>query len=306
MRGGRSTMSCGRRREAAVTNQDGFETINTVKANLDHIYNRPDPRAYFRELRKLDYDIPGAAKPVFQTLIAHLQQRNPDALHVLDLGCSYGVNAALLKCDMTMPELYDHWDQPQIADAAPEQVLERDRRYFDGLDQPDDLRMIGLDRANHAVAFGEETGLLDGGVVANLETRPLPEQAHQDLAPVELVISTGCVGYVTEKSFDRLLPAVSQGRPPWFANFVLRLFPFERIADSLSDWGYVTEKLEGRTFAQRRFVSEDEQQMVLDRLQEHGVDPTGKETDGHLHAEFFLSRPAREAAELPLSRLLDA
>jgi hypothetical protein len=289
-----------------MIDEDGFDDINRAKANLDHIYNRADPRAYFRELGKLDYGIPGAAKPIFQALIAHLQPRSPEPLHVLDLGCSYGVNAALLKCDMTMLDLYERWGRPQQADAAPEQVLERDRRYFDGRDQAHDLKVIGLDQAGQAVAFGEETGLLDGGIVANLETRPLSDQAEQDLAPVELIISTGCVGYVTEKSFDRLLPAVSEGRPPWIANFVLRMFPFDTIAGSLSGWGYVTEKLDGQTFAQRRFFSDDEQDLVLDQLQDQGVDPSGKEAEGQLHAEFFLSRPAREAAELPLSRLVAA
>jgi hypothetical protein len=207
---------------------------------------------------------------------------------------------------MTMLDLYERWGQAQQADAAPEQVLERDRRYFDRLDQAHDLKVIGLDQAGQAVTFGEETGLLDGGIVANLETRPLSDQAEQDLAPVELIISTGCVGYVTEKSFDRLLPAVSEGRPPWIANFVLRMFPFDTIAGSLSGWGYVTEKLDGQTFAQRRFFSDDEQDLVLDQLQDQGVDPSGKEAEGQLHAEFFLSRPAREAAELPLSRLVAA
>lgn len=289
-----------------MTSEDGFDDINRAKANLDHIYNQSDPRAYFHELRKLDYSIPGVAKPIFQTLIAHLQQRNQDPLHVLDLGCSYGVNAALLKCDLDMSDLYEHWDQAKLVDAAPEQMVERDRRYFGGVDQAGDLKMIGLDQADNAVTFAKETGLLDGGVIANLETRPLPDVAEPDLAPVDLIISTGCVGYVTEKSFDRLLPAVSEGSLPWIANFVLRMFPFEAVDRSLARWGYATEKLEDQTFLQRRFVSSDEQQQVLGQLRDQDVDPTGKEADGHLHAEFFLSRPAAEASALPLPRLLAA
>jgi hypothetical protein len=33
---------------------------------------------------------------------------------VLDLGCSYGVNAALLKHDLSMRELYERWGQNGI------------------------------------------------------------------------------------------------------------------------------------------------------------------------------------------------
>ena len=88
---------------------DAFNEINEAKANMDHIYDQADPRSYFRELRKLDYAIPDAAKPIFQKLIANLRLRRNDHVHILDLGCSYGVNAALLKHDLSMPELYDHW-----------------------------------------------------------------------------------------------------------------------------------------------------------------------------------------------------
>lgn len=289
-----------------MTDENGFENINGAKANLDHIYNQPDPRAYFHELGKLDYGIPGVAKPIFQTLITHLQQGHQDPLHVLDLGCSYGVNAALLKRDMSMADLYEHWGQAQLADAAPEQVAEWDRHFFDGANRAGDLKVIGLDQADKAIAFAEDTGLLDGGVVANLETQPLPDAAEPALAPVDLIISTGCIGYVTEKSFVRLLPAVTAGGQPWIANFVLRMFPFDAIARSLSTRGYVTERLEGHTFPQRRFVSDDEQQQVLRQLHDQGLDPTGKEEDGHLHAEFFLSRPAGETGELPLPRPVTA
>ncbi len=86
-----------------------FGKINEAKTNLDHIYNQPDPRAYFRKLRQLGYFIPGHAKPIFQKLISHLWRRGNDTVHVLDLGCSYGVNAALLKHDLSMSELYEHF-----------------------------------------------------------------------------------------------------------------------------------------------------------------------------------------------------
>jgi SAM-dependent methyltransferase len=283
-----------------------FEEINEVKANMDYIYDQPDPRAYFRELRKLGYAIPGLAKPIFQKLISHLRRRPNDMVHVLDLGCSYGVNAALLKHDLSMSELYDHWGNKALSEVTPEEVATLDRRFFSNLDEPEDIEVIGLDQAESAIAFAEEAGLLDEGLAINLETEPLPGSASQDLAQVDLVMSTGCVGYVTEKSFDRLLPAVTQGQPAWIGNFVLRLFPFDAIEDSLNDWGYVTEKLEGRTFVQRQFASAEEQEQVLEQLCERGIDPTGQETEGNLLAEFYLSRPTNELAEVAIERLLPA
>ena len=208
-----------------MTGDATFEEINDAKANMDHIYDQSDPRAYFRELKKLGYAIPGNAKPIFQNLIRHLQRREDDTVHVLDLGCSYGVNAALLKHDLSMDELYEHWGQKKLADAVPEEVVAYDRRFFADLGEPEDIEVIGLDQAENAISFAEEVGLLDEALTINLETEPLSASAKEKLAPVDLVTSTGCVGYLTEKSFDRLLPAVTRGRPSWIANFVLRLFP---------------------------------------------------------------------------------
>lgn len=286
-----------------MTSVAAFEDINEAKANMDYIYDQRDPRAYFCELKKLGYAIPDAAKPIIQKLISHLRLGPNDTVHVLDIGCSYGVNAALLKHDLSMPELYQHWGQERLLDATPEAVVEHDRRFFSDLDEPEDIEIIGLDQAENAVAFAEEVGLLEDGLAVNLENEPLPAAAKEELAPIDLVMSTGCVGYVTEKSFDRLLPVVTRDRPPWIANFVLRMFPFDAIEETLSDWGYVTEKLAGQTFVQRQFASAEEQEQILEELREMGIDPTGNEEKGHLLAEFYLSRPVKDVVEAPIERL---
>ena len=287
-----------------MSGDTAFEKINEAKANMDSIYDQRDPRAYFRELKMLGYAIPGAAKTTFQTLIGKLQSRQENAVHVLDLGCSYGVNAALLKYDLTMAELYDHWCARSLIGATYDDVVAHDQRFMDSLDEHVDISVTGLDLAESAISFAEDLGLLDEGLALNLEIEALPEDAKENLAGVDLVISTGCVGYVTEKSFERLLPAVTKGRSPWMGNFVLRMFPFDQIEETLKDWGYVTEKLEGRTFVQRNFASASEQEQVLEHLRDQNINPTGKETDGQLHAEFYLSRPAKDAANMPINRLL--
>ena len=195
---------------------DSESMHHDAKANLDHIYNQPDPRAYYSELRKLDYATPSAGKPLFLKLISRLQGLREKSIRVLDLGCSYGVNGALLKHDMTMPQLYDHWGQDRLQDVSPEEVMEHDRRYFADREESHGLEVIGLDRAERAVAFAEETGLIDEGVVANLEAGPLLDSAMPELAGIDLMTSTGCIGYVTEKTFERLLPTVTRAiRPGW-------------------------------------------------------------------------------------------
>ena len=273
------------------------------KVSMDQIYDKPDPRAYFRKLEGLDYILPGAAKYLIQELVSHLRESRDKAIDILDVGCSYGVNAALLKHDMSMTELYAHWGQTHLDDASSEEVLAYDRRFFSCAEQQADIRVLGLDAAENAVAYAEDVGLLDEGLALDLESEALPAENAADLQAVDLVISTGCVGYVTETTFQRLLPAVFQDEPPWFANFALRTFPFERIAGLLAESGYVTERLEGSTFKQRRFASSEEQAAFLERLESKGFDTSGKEAEGYSHAQFYLSRPKHEADSIPIETL---
>ena len=274
--------------------------VNEAKASMDHIYDNPDPREYFRELGSLDYTLPGVAKHLFQVLISHLQRNREEAVNILDLGCSYGVNAALLKHDLSMKDLYSRWGQERFEDATSEEVLASDRKFFSRSPEHEDIRVLGLDAAENAVVYAEDSGLLDEGLVVDLESESLPAPGAADLMPVNLVISTGCVGYVTDTTFHRLVPAVLQGESPWFANFALRTFSFEAIARVLADSDYVTERVEGCTFKQRRFVSTQEQEAFVRQVESRGLDASGKEADGYSHAEFYLSRPKEEAESTPI------
>ena len=226
--------------------------LNEAKASMDHIYDNPDPREYFRELGSHDYTLPGVAKHLFQVLILHLQGSREDAINILDLGCSYGVNAALLKHDLSMTDLFRRWGHDRLEDATSEEVLACDRRFFSRTPEHEDIRVLGLDAGENAVIYAEDAVLLDEGLAVDLESESLPAPGATDLMSVDLVISTGCVGYVTDATIHRLVPAVVQGVPPWFANFALRTFPFEAIARVLADSDYVTEKLERCTLRQRR------------------------------------------------------
>ena len=85
---------------------------------------------------------------------------------------------------------------------------------------------------------------------------------------------------------------------------VLRSFPFDAIEERFRRWGYVTEKLENRMFFQRCFTSNIEQDAMLSNLRAQGIDPRGKEDRGALFAEFYLSRPASDAAAMSIDQLL--
>ncbi|MFE4455375.1 class I SAM-dependent methyltransferase [Streptomyces sp. NPDC056796] len=258
------------------------------KVSLDHIYTAPDPRTYFQVLRPLGYRVPQLAKPYFDKLIKEYRETERVAVpHVLDIGCSYGINAALLKYDATMDELYARYDGSGPSTRAG--LLERDRDLARSRRPAQPLRFTGLDASTSALAYAHEAGFLDDTVHADLETDdPTPAQRDR-LAGTDLVISTGCIGYVTERTLTRVVRA-QDGRLPWMAHFVLRMFPFEPVGAALDDLGYRTVRA-GELFRQRRFAGPQEQRGVLDSLAAAGVDATGLEEDGWLYAQLHLSRP---------------
>jgi SAM-dependent methyltransferase len=266
----------------------------TGKISLDHIYTRPDPRAYFSTLRDLGYNIPELAKPHFQRLIAEYRKaRGVPVPTVLDIGCSYGINAALVKHGATMAELYDRYSGRDAHRRTRAALVTRDRELVESGAQANAVRFLGLDASGSALAYALDAGFLDGAVHADLEDAEPTGGQRARLAAADLVISTGCLGYVTERTIARIVAAAGEyrgGRLPWMAHFVLRMFPFDPIADTLAAAGYETVRRDG-LFRQRRFATPEERASVLERLEEVGVDPGGLETDGWFYAQLYVSRP---------------
>jgi len=278
------------------------------KASFDHIYDQPDPREYFRTLHRVEYRIPADAQGVFRRLLAVLDRRRaPDAppVTVLDVCCSYGVNAALLGYDLTLDDLYAHYAGADVAAAPRAELLAADRTWYAERRRPHPrVRLLGLDAAGSAVAYGREAGLLDDGWAENLELSEPSDRLATHAGAVDLVTITGGVGYVTGRTFARLLDVLAPARLPWVAAFALRSYSYDDIAAALDRYGLVTEQA-GTTFRQRRFADDDEQQAALAAVRGRGLDKAGRESDGWLHCDLFLSRPGDEV-DPPLAGVLAA
>ncbi len=266
----------------------------TGKASFDDIYVRPDPRDYYARMAELDYRIPELAKPYFQQQIREYRaSARADTPTVLDIGCSYGVNAALLRFDTTVSELAEHYGSAEDADQAA--LIARDRARLDARDQFPGVRFIGMDAARPALDYAHEAGFLHDMVHADLEAADPTEAQRRTLAAADIVISTGCVGYVTEKTLVRVAMAHPRRRP-WMAHFVLRMFSFEPIAAELAALGYRTERAP-RVFEQRKFASDNERTQVLNALAANGIDTDGQESTGWLLANLYISRPLPKHAD---------
>ncbi|MFE0378498.1 hypothetical protein ACFW1M_23600 [Streptomyces inhibens] len=274
------------------------------KADFEAIYNCPDPRRYFTTLQPLDYQIPHHGQAVFravaETLRRHRSDRPP--LHVVDLCCSYGVNAALLNHRLSLTDLYGRYAVQRPEFPTTRQLMEEDRTFFASRLHAEPFRVTGIDSADRAVDYARTVGLLDHGFAENLELDDPSPAMRRTLAGADLITVTGGVGYISARTFGRLFDCVSS--PPWVAAFVLREVNYRPVSALLARAGLVTEKLTTRTFRQRRFADGDERRSAFEALAGRGLTVTGKEADGFYHADLYLSRPAADIAALPLVELL--
>lgn len=273
------------------------------KADFTQIYNQPDPRAYFRTLNDLEYQVPQQALPIFEAVLAAaVREGRPRS--VLDVCCSYGINAALLRCDVDLGEIGARCADPGRAALPPGELIAADAEFYARRLRRPDLAVLGLDASAPAIDYSLRAGLQAQGWAEDLETSDPSPALAAGVRDVGVIICTGGVGYVGPRTFDRLLRAIRAPRALWLAIFVLRVFAYDEIADTFARYGLVTERIPGLTFRQRRFADREEFEAANHDVVLRGLDPAGKEAEGWYHADCFVTRPAAAAAQTPVAALL--
>lgn len=278
------------------------KSANVAKASFDEIYTQDDPRDYYSILGSLDYAIPGLAKPIFQQLTGAWRRRYGRTATMLDLGSSYGINAALFRFPLSFDMMRRRYASREMMALPSEDVRALDKHYFQAWPRVQQERIVAADVSETALRYAVDVGLADAYVAHDFENQPAPKSVADKLADIDMICSTGAVGYVTEKTFDALLGAAR--KTPWVVSFCLRMFDYEPIANTLEKAGLVTEKLDSALFVQRRFHDEHEAEQVLGVLRKSGIDPAGLEEDGLLLAELFVSRPREDVRAEPLDQLV--
>jgi hypothetical protein len=276
----------------------------TGKIVLNDIYNARDPRSYYFTLGRLDYVIPVAARAAFIAIIDALRSmRGLPRVKIVDIGCSYGVNAAILKYDFGFAELVARYAAKQAEGLAGAALQDDDHVLFGSLEEARPIDVVGLDAATRAVAYAHSACIIDAGLARDFEKSPLDDAARSVLHEAHLVISTGAVGYVGAPTFSKVIEAA--GESPWVAAFVLRQFDFAPIAAELKRRGYGAETLPGVVFPQRRFASDDERDGAMARLASLGRERTALEEQGWYASTLHVARPYEEIERAPLASLFE-
>jgi hypothetical protein len=281
---------------------DNFVSINSTKANFDEIYVKEDPRAYFSVLGALDYMIPDVAAPIVRQIITAYARRYGRKPRVLDVGSSYGINAAVHRFPVTFASLRRRYARHEMAALEPAEVALLDRNYYASWPDRGRATFLGLDASRQAIQYAKDVGLIEDGVAADLEREPVTPAMAETLGGVDIVLSTGAVGYVSDKTFRAI--AESATRPLWIVSFVLRMFPYDDLAALFEENGLVTEHLDSALFAQRRFIDLAEFESCLGKLASRGLDSLGFESRGLLQADLYVSRPATDVRHARLDDIV--
>lgn len=243
-------------------------------------------------MQRLGYQIGEQARPYCLAAARVLEQKLPMwPVQVLDVGCSYGIGAAFVKHGCTFEELVSFY-----ASRAPKDYVAcaaATRAWLNVVPPLLDARVTGLDISEPAIRFAEESGLLSHGLARDYEATLPSEEDRELLRSCNMLMSTGAVGYITEKTFSRIVPELGRytpgGQGALAVITVLRMYDAAPIRDCFVTLGYEFERVEGVRLPQRAFSDEREQREVLERLKGRKIETDGWESHGVLYANLYVA-----------------
>ena len=261
----------------------------SVKKDFSDIYIEKHPTSYLQEMKRLDYRIPDQTKPLYKHLAERIVNYKKNSVKILDIGSSYGINSALLNHHLIMSELDDYF-----VNDNPEPSIQSTKSFFDDLPNNDpNLKFYLIDTSKQALNFAEKAGLCEDSFCINLEQDSVPMKFNETMNNVDLIISTGCVGYIGWKSFENLFENIrgSRGPLPIFAFTVLRIFPMDNIERVFKENNFELIKTRIGPLKQRRFNNEKEMSNTIELLKNHGKQTEQLEDEGYYFADFFIGGP---------------
>jgi carnitine O-acetyltransferase len=275
-----------------------YHAANEAKATFDEAYTAPTPHAYVDAMARTGYEIGEQARPYCVAAAELLKQRNGDAwpAQMLDVGCSYGMGAAFVKYGCSFDEIVAFFSS-----RAPTEYLaarEAMRVWLNVAPPACDLRTVGLDSSEPAIRFAVDSGLLDGGIAKDFEQ---PDASPSELErswfrSCNLLISTGAIGYVTDRTLEAVLGDLGKDHPGAFGPLavvtILRMFDAAPIEAVFERHGLRFGVVPDIRLPQRRFADARERRDVLATLEQRGIDTEGWEDRGKHYADLYVAAPA--------------
>ncbi len=264
-----------------------------VKKDFTDIYTQDSPYEYLKEMDRLEYDISDSTKLLYNSIIEQLENTLSRPINVLDLGSSYGINSSLMKYNLTMSELNNFFLN------EPEPTKKEIKQFYEKCTSNDNINFYQIDISEEALKFSEEMNLCERGMNVDLEDEKL--NLLGSLPKMDVVIATGCIGYIGYKAFSNLLRVIknresnsnkseTEYTSPIFAFSVLRMFDMNDIEEVFKMHDYSIIKSDIKPIRQRNFSDSKEKTQTISLLQSMGIDTKKYEDNGNFYADFYIAK----------------
>lgn len=260
-----------------------------VKKDFTDIYTKKHPTPYLQEMKKLEYRIPDQTQPLYKHLVQRIVNYKKNPAKILDLGSSYGINSALLNHQLIMSELDNYFIEDN-----PDPSIKSTQNFFEDLPNDDsNLEFYLIDTSKPALNFAQNAGLCKDTFCVNLEKDSVSSQFAKTMNEIDLIISTGCVGYIGWKSFEKMFSSIVKSRGPFpiFAFTVLRIFPLDDIERVFRENEFELIKTRIGPLKQRKFHNEKEKEKTIKLLKSRGLETENLEESGYYFADFYVAGP---------------
>ena len=274
-------------------NESNYAEQNRVKVSFSAAYTALTPHQYLNNMTAVNYRMADYMNPFLTAVVDASVSPSPQRpVRIFDLGCSYGVSGALLKTDCSYQELAKFFRCETSSEYS--LCVTESKRWLESHVAREDVEVVGFDSSAEAIRFATASRMIDKGITRNLEENEseLTEDERSLIRQCDVLLSTGVIGYVTEKTVSPILDEFGHDvRGPLGAvaiMSVLELFDPEPIAKSFTEHGYRFGQLPIR-MPQRRFADEEEREGVLETLRDRGEPTAVQESEDQMFASLCVA-----------------
>jgi hypothetical protein len=198
-----------------------------------------------------------------------------------------------MKYNLTMAELSNFFLN------STEPTKKETKQFYKKCTSNDNMNFYQIDISEEALKFSEEMGLCERGINIDLEAEKL--NLLESLPKIDVVIATGCVGYIGYKAFSNLLKVIKNRQSnsteskkeyvaPIFAFSVLRMFDMEDIKEVFEIYDYSIVKSDIIPIRQRNFSDAKEKAQTISILHDMEINTEKYEDSGSFYADFYVAK----------------
>ena len=275
-------------------------------SDFDRLYDLEDPSPYFTALRPCDYRMPAVLAAAMKAIHGPLCAAHDagDVLRVLDFACGYGVIGALLRHDLSMPDIHARYGERQWQPGNARRYWEADAAFFSARRaRPTTFEIGGVDVAGAALAYAAALGFVDRVFCENLVERAPGDGLARFMRRVELVVESGALGRLLPGAFRRILDCGGDPCRPWFLYSLRPDVDAAALNGLWAERGYRMESLAAEPIRYRKLLGERERADVFRITRALGKPDGAVMRDTYLLADLILARPEADAGNPPVAQL---